>query len=90
MDKMNSIEQDVFAKYKECAGKECRNVGAYYLTVLYLNKSGWFCDHCRNGLISDGLVDGNLQSSPTTGQSLERSGQPVGKKSIYGGESIDG
>ena len=56
VENMKSIILDDLAKYKECAGKGCQNVGIHHLKVLCLNKLGWFCDHCRNGLISDGLV----------------------------------
>jgi|GraSoiStandDraft_50_1057286.scaffolds.fasta_scaffold5768927_1 hypothetical protein len=45
-------------EYKECSGKGCQNAGSYYLKIIYLNKSGWFCKGCRNDLMFSGLVKG--------------------------------
>lgn len=53
---MNPIIQKVYQEYKECAGKACSNPGIYYLKVLYLGKSGWFCNSCKDSLSADGLV----------------------------------
>jgi len=53
---MNSITEDALQEYKQCAGKNCQRIGIHCLKVLYLNKSGWFCDICKDSLLSDSLV----------------------------------
>jgi hypothetical protein len=55
---MNSTNQKASQEYKECAGKGCQDAGSYYLKIIYLNKSGWFCELCRNDLMLSGLVKG--------------------------------
>jgi hypothetical protein len=50
---MNSLQE---YRYDRCAGKNCHNIGIYSLRVVYLNRKGWFCDSCKDGLISAGLV----------------------------------
>jgi hypothetical protein len=54
---MNSTKQDASQEYKECAGKGCQNMGVHYLKIVFLNKFGWFCDDCKNDLLSDRLAD---------------------------------
>ncbi len=46
------------AEYKltTCAGIGCSNLAKHPLTVLYLNKVGWFCESCKNSLVMDGLI----------------------------------
>jgi hypothetical protein len=39
-----------------CAGKHCPNEGKYPLTIIYLKKTGWFCDECKNELVESKLV----------------------------------
>jgi hypothetical protein len=53
---MNSITEKVMVDDRRCAGKECREKGLHYLEILYLNKSGWFCESCKDSLISNELV----------------------------------
>jgi hypothetical protein len=79
MDKMNSIKSDVFTRYKECAGRGCQNIGVHNLKIIFLNKSGWFCDDCRNGLILDKLIDGNSQSSSSITDQFLQSASPESK-----------
>ena len=43
-------------RYNRCAGKSCHNMGTHLLQVIYLNRRGWFCDSCKDGLFSAGLV----------------------------------
>ena len=33
-------------KYKNCAGLRCFNKGKKLLKIIYIEKSGWFCDDC--------------------------------------------
>ena len=35
----------------------------YPLTILYLNKIGWFCGSCKNELLKEGLVMENEDQS---------------------------
>ena len=44
-------------KYKECAGKRCKNSGNNKLKIKYIQKFGWFCDSCKNGLKKADLID---------------------------------
>jgi hypothetical protein len=41
---------------KICACIDCSRSAVHHLTIIYLNKTGWFCDQCRDTLISEGLV----------------------------------
>jgi hypothetical protein len=56
---MHSDNVKIAGEYTECAGKECRQQGVHYLRVLYLSKSGWFCDSCKSSLMDEGLVNEN-------------------------------
>jgi len=47
-----STEQEAIG----CAGNGCPNSGISRLTVVYLNKIGWFCESCKNDLVEEGLV----------------------------------
>jgi hypothetical protein len=46
-------------EYKICAGKNCNNLGKYHLKVLFINRSGWFCDYCKEELTSLRLIKEN-------------------------------
>lgn len=50
---------------KGCAGKNCANAAIYSLTIIYLNKIGWFCNDCKNELINEGLVIKNKNTGFT-------------------------
>jgi len=41
---------------ENCAGKNCSNKGTSQLTIVYLNRTGWFCDSCKQELLSDDLI----------------------------------
>jgi hypothetical protein len=43
-------------EYKKCAGKGCNRVGRISLKILYLNKTGLFCDHCTKDLLISELA----------------------------------
>ena len=43
-------------KFKQCAANDCTKPGIHSLTVLYLNKTGYFCESCKNELLKEGLV----------------------------------
>lgn len=40
----------------KCSGKHCPNSGKYLLNVNYINKSGYFCDSCKEYLLKEGLA----------------------------------
>jgi hypothetical protein len=44
-------------KYKECAGRNCKNAGISNLKIKYIHKSGWFCNSCKNDLKEADLID---------------------------------
>lgn len=41
---------------KVCAGRGCSKDGIHTLTIIHLNRQGWFCDSCKNDLVSEGLI----------------------------------
>jgi hypothetical protein len=54
---------------KPCAGNGCPNDGVNQLTVIYLNRVGWFCNICKTELIKEGLVFDNIEGTePLTAQ----------------------
>jgi len=48
--------ESLYSHEQKCAGKNCANEGKHQLTILYLNKIGWFCDSCKEDLVSENLV----------------------------------
>jgi hypothetical protein len=42
--------------YNICAGKGCNNIGRYRLSIIYINKTGLFCDTCKKELEECGLI----------------------------------
>ena len=44
-------------EYNPCAGKSCDAYGKYQLKILYINKTGWFCDSCAQTLKKLKLVE---------------------------------
>jgi hypothetical protein len=53
---MNSTADKLLLRKKVCAGKDCRRQATHYLKIVYLNKWGWFCDHCKDSLVSNHLI----------------------------------
>lgn len=47
--------------YKKCAGKGCNKCGTNPLRIIYLHKTGWFCNSCADELIKLKLVFLNEQ-----------------------------
>jgi hypothetical protein len=39
-----------------CAIRGCNNQGTNFLRIVYVDKSGWFCDKCTIELEQDELV----------------------------------
>lgn len=48
---MNSIINSTDQQYKQCAGKNCVREGKYELKILYINKTGYFCECCSKCII---------------------------------------
>jgi hypothetical protein len=56
---MRSLGSEQVKGYKICAGNGCSSRAKYPPKILYLNKIGWFCGTCKNGLLNGGLVTEN-------------------------------
>jgi hypothetical protein len=50
------ITDSTLQEYNICAGKGCQKTGIHQLHVIYLNRKGWFCNSCKDSLVSEGLV----------------------------------
>jgi hypothetical protein len=56
---MNALQKSI---PNRCAGKSCQEFGIHLLRVIYLNRLGWFCNSCRDILVSAGIaVDSQLK-----------------------------
>ena len=55
MNPITTIDHNKFQD-NQCACKGCNKQGRHYLKVLYVNKFGWFCDSCRDSLVSNRLI----------------------------------
>ena len=42
---------------KSCYGRICKNQGTNLLNIIYINKTGWFCDDCKNELVNLNLTE---------------------------------
>jgi hypothetical protein len=64
---MNTTKQDVLRqRYKICAARDCPNQGIYRMEILYLGRDGWFCEHCKKNLVTDGLLVHHHQQQAVT------------------------
>jgi hypothetical protein len=56
-------------EFKRCLGKGCTNSGKNPLRIIYLGKTGIFCDICSRDLLSLGLASSSYQRNeePHTG-----------------------
>ena len=52
----NNIIDNNIQGYNICAGKGCNNIGKNHLKILFINKSGWFCEFCKEDLINLKLI----------------------------------
>ena len=50
---------------KQCSGRDCTKIAGNLLTILYINKKGYFCDDCAHELITKKL-ETKLQEMNTT------------------------
>jgi hypothetical protein len=65
---MNILQKSI---HNGCAGKSCHKVGIHLLRIIYLNRIGWFCNSCRDSLVSAGLADDSIQTSELKTDSSE-------------------
>jgi formamidopyrimidine-DNA glycosylase len=42
--------------YDRCSGKGCKEIGITLLKIVYINKTGYFCDSCSEDLLHLGLA----------------------------------
>jgi hypothetical protein len=42
--------------YNKCSGKGCINIGKTLLEIVYIHKTGYFCDSCSEDLLDHGLA----------------------------------
>jgi hypothetical protein len=64
---------EVTPSYKQvCAGKGCRNKGIHALKVRFLNKMGFFCNSCKDSLITCGLIVYEVQDTQTESNEIYR------------------
>jgi hypothetical protein len=50
-------------KHRTCAGKNCKNIAKHHLMLVFIKRSGWFCENCRQSLQEDGLVESVFKES---------------------------
>ena len=55
--RVKTTEQEII-----CAGNGCKNLAIFRLTIVYLNKIGWFCESYKNDFIQEGLIMENETS----------------------------
>jgi len=60
---MDFNNKNLIGPYKECAGRGCSKKGVNHLKILFVNRSGWFCDSCKDTLVSNGLADEAIKES---------------------------
>ena len=51
----NTLYNDT-VEYKMCARLGCTSEGKNHLKIIYVEKSGWFCDNCTIEIEKSGLV----------------------------------
>jgi hypothetical protein len=52
--------------FRICFGKGCNNAAIHYITVVFIKKSGWFCNDCARFLKLNDLVYACEQSTLET------------------------
>lgn len=53
---ITSTQQQVAGSFKICAAKYCSRPGIHEMQILFLGRTGWFCEECKNSLMCDGLL----------------------------------
>ena len=51
----NPIDKELY-EYKDCAGRGCNSRGINLLNIIYIKKSGWFCNACAEEMRESGLI----------------------------------
>lgn len=52
----NNTEYIKTEEFQLCAGKDCNKQGTNSLKIIYINKTGFFCDSCKQDLLALKLV----------------------------------
>lgn len=52
---------------KPCYGLDCSNIGTHILLIKFINRIGFFCDNCKNGLKSSNLIKHDFSSPQEIG-----------------------
>jgi hypothetical protein len=63
----NKLSENKY-NYKTCAGKGCNKIGEYFLKIIYVKKSGWFCSQCKKSLEEDGLIESRANEAVVIGE----------------------
>jgi formamidopyrimidine-DNA glycosylase len=42
--------------YHRCSGKGCTDIGKTLLKIVYVNKTGYFCESCTEDILHQGLA----------------------------------
>lgn len=50
-----------FHEFSVCAGRSCNNKGIHPIRIIYINKTGFFCDNCKKDIEYLGLAEDNLE-----------------------------
>ncbi len=59
----NNNDDNGIPEYKICAGKDCNNIGKYRLSIIYINRTGFFCLNCKKELEDLGLVYSEIKET---------------------------
>jgi hypothetical protein len=51
----------ILQQNNDCAGQRCSKKGVHQLTIIYLNRKGWFCNTCKQDLVKEGLALENIR-----------------------------
>ena len=55
---------NIYNNKRDVQEKDVQTKGSFQLTIIYLNRKGWFCNSCKQELTRDGLVTENIESGP--------------------------
>ena len=55
-DDSNFPRSDQNSVSERCSGRDCTNIAKNLLTILYIKKTGYFCDDCTQDLLARDLA----------------------------------
>ena len=58
---LNNTSTNCNREFDECYGMNCNKIGIHFLSILFLDKIGYFCDSCKKDLEQLGLVYQNKE-----------------------------